>query len=230
MLISAADLHVRGTESIINGIEQAVSVLMKMGYKAIALSIDLSSVDAKLSSKLKVLKRISRSEKRISILYRVNVMGDDLKRVRDLLSKLGKCRTRHYIVGVRPLSKSVARNVVRDRRVSIVYFDPLHLLKFFDESQATLMRDNNVVLEIPFHMFVLNNVLELSIRALSKALRICLKKDCTIIVTSYASSIFELRSPYQLASLLSVVGVPLEMCLPFVSSRPMKIAEEKLGG
>lgn len=99
----------------------------------------------------------------------------------------------------------------------------------FDQSTATVARENNVTIGI-----TLKNILRatgmdkpLYLRSLNDLGKLIRRKNCNFIITSGAEDPLDMRSPRELASLAYLIGFNKEESLNSVSKNVQKIIENK---
>ena len=214
---SAVDLNIRLTKS--HYVNELIVGASRLGFKGIALSC--ASVEPKL---LRALVRDVGKQHGIDIAIRCDIQGRNPGEVKRALREL---RRAYDVVCVSPLNREVARLAARDSRVDLILFTPRLALKMFDKTQAKMMADNGVAVEIPFNLYLNVKSLELGLRALINIVRLSTRYGCMIVVSSYASKPSELRSPIELSSLIPAVGGGEELGVLSVSKYPSIILRRR---
>lgn len=147
----------------------------------------------------------------------------------DLLRAL-KLRYKFEITAVKCSTKSVARQAAKDRRIDILDFptDPaLRERIYFDSQEAILASGSLSALEInastilgggPFHRARLLATMRREV-AEARRLRV------PFILSTGAENLYGLKSPRDLASLLTLLDVDWKSSLDAVSEIPLRIVE-----
>ena len=147
-----------------------------------------------------------------------------------LLKALGNLRGRFEIIAVHCTTKDVSRQAAKDRRVDLLNFphaDPTKRRLYFDHQEAALACKSLCALEIDA-CSILNNDPVQKARALAtmqKETTLAIKLDVPIVVSSGATDRYGLRTPRDLASLLTLVDVDSDSILQAVSEIPVRIVE-----
>lgn len=188
--------------------DQIIDAAKQLGY---------SRIGSESKQKTKVLDQVSRID-----LHPVNQ--------NDLGKQLRKLRTKTEIITVHCKTKGVSRQVAHDNRVDFVRF-PLSRgkrVQYLDHRQAGLMKDTGVGYEVCVGDILVNDRFELlkRIGIIKKSLGLALKKDIPVVASSGATDILELRDPYGLASLVTLLGVDEEDALDMISCTPNRIIDE----
>ena len=93
--------------------------------------------------------------------------------------------------------------------------------------------ENNVAIEINFNEVLNSKNRSQSLSFLRRNIYLCNKYNAKIITTSGAKSIWEMRSPRELASLTNLLGLDIKSAIDSVSSVPEEIINtnrEKISG
>lgn len=219
------DLHVIYTNN--NTLEKVVRYEFKLGFKALAISLTLHDNENlnSLYSNLKTLKSIVKKKNLENVFYRINLVGSKSSWYRQMLKLV---RKDFHIVSARPLTIEALRFVGKNRRVDIIYNEPKELASFFDESQAKLMRTTGIVLELPFNIIWGADKPYKTFFTLRRVLRISMKNMVPIVSTSYARSIYDVKSPLQLISSLTILGIPYEYAKRTITTNPLSLIKRSL--
>jgi ribonuclease P/MRP protein subunit RPP1 len=148
----------------------------------------------------------------------------------ELGKQVRKLRYNVEVISVQCINKSVSRQAARDPRIDLLRF-PISGGKrdtYLDRQQAGLMRDSGVGYEVRICDLLVDNRFQLMKRigAIKKSLDIALKHDLPVVASSGARDVYGMRDPYGLASLLSLLGLDLEIGLNSISTVPNKIIIE----
>ncbi len=147
----------------------------------------------------------------------------------DLKKCLRKIRAKVDVVSVEPKTLDVARFSGRDKRIDTVFFNYNDLVNFYDESQAKLMSQNGIALEIPFkHLWHVGKFNYKMFFFLKRVIYYTLKFKVPLIVSSASSEIVDIKSPGQLTSLLEVLGLPEDYAKMAITSYPLAILKRNL--
>jgi len=148
----------------------------------------------------------------------------DPKNQNQLHKSLRSNRMRTEIIVVNCRNKSVARKAGQDRRVDLVTYPVSDKWKrnYLDRQQAGLMRDSGAGYLIDASKLLVTNayILKKNIEYLKRNLEIAVKKGIPIVASSFASEPLELRDPYGLAALLSLLDVDEDQALEMISTNP----------
>ena len=192
----------------------------ELGYRAVGVTLP-----QKLSpSEIEKIRKICR-EVDLDFIRRIDL---EPANTAELLRSLRLLRRKVEVISVRCISKSVARQAAKDRRVDILSFSSLNMRKrFFDSAEAELASKTSVSLE-----FDLAPLLYLQgyrrIRLLSKMRDeafIAKKYGVPIILSSGANKVNLLRKPEDYASLGYLFGLDLNDARKSFSDNPQEIIE-----
>jgi len=185
--------------------EPVVSAAKSLGYSAVGLDR-------------------SAEFKNIDVVKRVDL---DPKNPSQLSQALRRYRWKTEVITVNCITKAVARQVGRDRRVDLITFPFTMNWKknYLDRQQAGLMRDSGCGYLINVSELLVSdaNVLEKRIEFIKRNKDNAVKKGIPVVASSFASEPLELRDPYGLASLLSLIDVDEEHAYDMVSTMPYMI-------
>jgi ribonuclease P/MRP protein subunit RPP1 len=144
-----------------------------------------------------------------------------------LLTDLSRYRKMFDVIGVLCQSKLVARQAAKDHRVDLLNFPFNHKRCAFDSAEAELASRSNTALEIDTAQLVkakpqslLYNLIQVR-RAIENAKRY----DIPIVVSSGATSVYDIRSPRDLASLMQLINLSGEQALNSISKIPVSIVQ-----
>jgi len=148
----------------------------------------------------------------------------------DLKNQLRKNRWHFEIITVKCLTKAVARQAGRDRRVDLISFPLIDEWKrnHLDKQQANLMKASGCGYLIDLSLLLTDDpdILRKRILFLKRNIDNALKNNITIVASSCAKNALELRDPYGLVALLSLLNVKQENALEMISTAPWSLVEK----
>jgi len=215
------DLHLRFPKGDVGELKEMLRVSSELGYSTLAISFSLNMKEEIRQT------RIICSDLGIGLATRVDL---EPKTEGELLRAVKGLRYRFEIIAVKCLTKGVARQAAKDRRVDILNFptDPAQRERmYFDRQEAVLASGALAALEInastilgegPFNRARLLATMR---REITEARRM----GVPFILSSGAENLYGLRSPRDLASLLTLMDVDWESALDAVSEEPLKMVE-----
>jgi len=192
----------------------------ELGYKAIGISLPKNFSRSEIEKISKICNKAG-----LDLISRIDLEPSNTN---DLVRGLRLLRRKVEIISVRCISKSVARQAAKDRRVDLLSFSSLDMKKrFFNSAEAELASKADVSLE-----FDLTPLLYLHgyrrIRLISKLREeafIAKKYDVPIILSSGANNLGLLRKPEDYASLGYLFGLDLKDAKKAMSENPREIIE-----
>lgn len=204
--------------------------LSSLGYTGAAIAcnvidelIDERKIVEYFNFTTNLIREVRSKGVNIEVYHRLNIISSNIKFIKKMLRKFRRSFT---IISVNPCnSLNAARFAARDRRVDMIFFNLKVFSKFFDESQAKLMSSTGVFLEIPFNKLFRGKSLTLPFRVLRRALPIAKRYNVHIVLSSAAHSIFDIVSPLQLMSALTVLGIELDDVKSYLTLNPKFIIE-----
>jgi len=217
------DFHVNvGTLS--NG-AKVLKVLRKLGFKTVVLAYtttdsvcELRSLDKNVLEECKKLK--------LNAFVKANILSENRGHLKRCLRKI---RSKVDVVSISPKNLDIARFSGRDRRVDTVIFTYDELVRFYDDSQAKLMNQNGIALEIPFNrLWGKNKISYKTFFFLKRTLYYTVKFRVPIIISSGATKITEVKSPKQLTSLLEILGLPESYAKLSITTYPLAILKRNV--
>ena len=192
----------------------------ELGYKAVGVTLPQKFYRDEIEKISKICSEVG-----LDFISRIDLKPTNTT---ELLRSLRLLRRSVEIISVRCVSKSVARQAAKDRRVDVLSFSPVDMRRrFFDSAEAELASKAQVSLE-----FDLAPLLYLHgyrrIRLISK-LRdetlIAKKYSVPIILSSGANDPGLLRKPEDYASLGYLFGLDLDDAKKAMSENPRGIIE-----
>lgn len=217
------DLHVKSNISTGKSTpSQIARMASHLGFKAIALAdFNLKNLDV-----VDEIRQIFK-EYRLDLVVRANIDENTPKQLKQALRKL---RRKVEVIAVFCRNLNVARLAARDGRVDLICFSIKNWRKnFFDKSEALLALHGESILEVS-----LNPIIKAkshgeriqAIRIFSENIRIARHYNLPIIITSGASSIYEMRAPRELAALATLLGLTEFEARESLSDIPSKLVEK----
>jgi len=140
----------------------------------------------------------------------------------DLLRLLRRFRNNHDIVAAKCINTRVATVACRDRRVDIVYFDPMNKSARFSHPLANLLRG-----AVEFNLVSMLNKPE-ALPEVMKQCTIAREHNVSVAISSGCNHPELVRSPLQIHALASTMGLSEPQALAGVSSTPLAIIEHNL--
>ncbi len=141
----------------------------------------------------------------------------------DLLRNLRRHRNACEIIAVKCDSFSVSQVAVRDKRVDIVYFPKTERGNGF---RSRLARTCRAALEINISELMSNIDSPPILFGLRRDIETAVEASIPVVGSTGASKPLDLRSPRDIAAILSVIGLPLNSALDAVSAIPVSIVEK----
>jgi len=214
------DLHLRPNLEERVEIECIIKRAAELGYRAVGVSLP----QEKLQESAKEIRKIC-CEVGLDFISRIDL---EPRNSLELLRSLRFLRRRVEVIAVKCLSKSVARQAAKDRRVDILSFSPIDLRRrFFDSAEAELASKTQVSLEFDMAPLLylhgnqrINLLWKMRIETI-----IARKFDVPIVLSSGVSEAWLLRKPEDYASLGYLFGLDLENAKKAISENPKKIVE-----
>jgi len=191
---------------------EMLSEIRKLGFRRVVVS----SMD---KARLEEFKKLGES-------FGVEVYGKIVLVPEDrpaLLKDLRSRRGEYEVVSVICNNLEVALTSARDSRVDTVIFPPGKKFRI-DKGVAAVIKNS---IELPFRWLVDETTRREFIRLAFEVVNHLFGKT-SIIVSSSASRPLELRSPFELSSLLEVLGLDRNVALDSVSTIPGRIIETNL--
>ncbi|MEM1586068.1 MAG: RNase P subunit p30 family protein [Candidatus Bathyarchaeia archaeon] len=213
-----ADLHLRPPSDQIDEAKRLIKRASELGYSIIGLSLPLNG-------NREIIEALRKEFPDVDLVTRIDLSP---KNARDLLKLLGKVRWKFEIVSVECMTRDIALQAAKDRRVDLLFFAPEDSRKhFFGISEAKLASEKNAALEIN-----MSPILYLSgpsrinlLRVLRREVLIAMKYGVPIIISSGASNPYMLRRPEDYAFLVHLIDLDLNSAKEALSKNPKAIVE-----
>jgi RNase P/RNase MRP subunit p30 len=187
------------------------------GYCVVGLTVPTGLMRERVG----VLKRIFR-EAKVETALRIDLSSTS--RV-DLLRLLRRFRNSYDIVAVRCTNARVATVACRDRRVDVIYFDPLNRSVRFTHPLANLLRG---AVEFNLVSTLLKEPMAGTYTDLMKQCAIAREHNVSVATSSGSTQAEFVRTPLQMRALASAMGLTETQTLAGVSSTPLAIIERNL--
>jgi len=218
------DLHLCALIDDLEHVERMVDLSARLGYRIVGIPLP-PNVSQEVIRQIEKICNNARVEfaKRLDLMPRTS---------NELLNDLGRLRRKFEIVSVACISKSVARQAAKDRRVDLL--SPCLTFpckRFFDYAEAELASKKSAAFEIDMAS-ILSSTGFPRIRLLSslrKEIAIARKFDMPVTISSGASDENFLRSPQDYAALASLFDLPVSYALQALSDNPLSIVERNKG-
>ncbi len=215
-----ADLHLQPDLNEREQVQKLIRKASNLGYSLVGVSLHPKAKQHTIS----FLQRTCRNCG-IGLATRIDLEPKSSKR---LLRSLRQFRRKFELLAVNCLSKSVARQAAKDHRVDLLVFPSVNPReRFFDSAEARLASQGVAALEIDIGLLLGYSGFS-RIRLLShlrKEVAIAEKLGVPIVICSGAVDCFQLRGPYDSASLTMLFGMDTVSALKGVSIAPSAIVE-----
>jgi ribonuclease P/MRP protein subunit RPP1 len=214
------DLHLCAPINDLKQVERMVNLSAELGYNMVGIPLPPNISQ----ERIRQINEIC-SEVRVEFVTRVDLMP---KTSGELLNNLGNLRRKFEIVSVACVSKNVARQAAKDRRVDLL--SPCLTFpckRFFDYAEAELASKKMVSFEIDMAL-ILSSTGFPRIRLLSslrKEVAVARKFDIPITISSGASDENLLRSPHDYLALSTLFDLSESYALQVLSDNPLSIVE-----
>ena len=214
------DLHLCPVMQDIRQIEEMVRKSSGLGYHIVGMPL---SVDVKRDKILQLQKMCN--DAKIDFVTRTDLVP---KTPHELLSNLRRYRRRFEVISVTCVSKSVARQAAKDRRVDLLSFPVIGPRRpFFDHAEAELASRALSSLEIDMSSLLrLRGIPRVHLlSSLRKEVAIANKFHVPIIISSGATDPYLMRQPHDCASLTSLFNMNPSTALRAISEHPITVIE-----
>jgi len=143
----------------------------------------------------------------------------------ELLRSLRRFRNAYDVVGVKCVNARVATVASRDRRVDVVFFDPVMQNVRFNHSLARLLHG-------AFEVNLIASLLTLTdmgiLFRLRRAIAVAQEHKVKVVLSSGARNAEMVRAPLQLGAIASTLGLSETASVASVSSIPLSIIAENV--
>jgi len=143
----------------------------------------------------------------------------------ELLRSLRRFRNAYDVVGVKCVNARVATVASRDRRVDVVFFDPVMQNVRFNHSLARLLHGAVEVNLIASLLTLTDTGILFRLR---RAIAVAQEHNVKIVLSSGARNAEMVRAPLQLSAIASTLGLSETASVAGVSSIPLSIITENV--
>jgi RNase P/RNase MRP subunit p30 len=212
------DLHLRVPLNDFDLAEKMIRKASMLGYSGVGIPLPNNVSNDTISELRQLCINVG-----IDLVTRVSLVP---KSANELLSQLRRFRRRFELVSVACLSKPVARQAAKDRRVDLVSFPSSDFRKrFFDNAEAELAASALAALEID--MFPLISATSFERIHLFSNLRrevtIAKKLAVPVVISSGVVNEFSMRKPQDFAAVTYLFDMPITTALDCFSENPLTI-------
>lgn len=157
---------------------------------------------------------------------RLTIKAEKIPQVKQLLAKN---RQRALIIAVETNEPNVCKWAAHDHRVDLISIDPIHK-EVFDEGLANLLKIHHKPAELIYApLFNVNGTQRSKLlRNYYKIIDLILRKRIKLVISSGATSIFELRRKSEVVAIADQLGLPKDNALEAISETPVQIIQERL--
>jgi len=139
---------------------------------------------------------------------------------KDLLKLLRRFRNSYDLMAVKCNYQHVASAACRDSRVDLVYFDTQNPKVRFSHSLANQL---NGAVEFNLIADLALGIGQDAVSRVMKDLQIAKDHKVPIVVSSRSTSVYDVRSPMQLVSVATTLGLPAELSRDAITAVPRSI-------
>ena len=190
-------------------------ILRTAGYSAVALTIPTGLLPERVSSIRQIFQ-----DQGIDTALRID-LGSPSRT--ELLRSLRRFRNAYDVVAVKCANARVATVASRDRRVDVVFFDPLIRNVRFSHSLARLLHG---ALEINLIASILSSTDAGILSRLRKTIAVAQEHNVKVVLSSGARTAEMVRAPLQLSAIASTLGLGETTSTAAVSLIPASIITE----
>lgn len=219
-----ADLHLCAPIGNLDEVRSMVSKSSELGYGLVGIPLPTGIGEDRIRQLQMVCDNAN-----MDLVTRIDLIP---RTSRELLRDLRRFRRRFEIVSVLSISKAVARQAAKDRRVDLLSFSVTNLrTRFFDYAEAELASSALSCLEIDIvPLFSLAGFQRVRlISRLREEAAIARKFNVPIIISSGASNEYLLRGPHDCAALASLFDLTIPFSLHALSENPVAVVERNRG-
>ena len=211
------DLHLQAQLSDFGSVERMITKAALLGYSGVGVPLPNNVSDVTVSR----LRQLC-IDSRIDLATRIDLVP---KSANELLSVLRRYRRRFELIAVSCLSKTVARQAAKDRRVDLISFPTLNFRnRYFDGAEAELASSALTSFEIDISLLLSATSFE-RIRLLANLRRetaIASKFSVPVVISSGAKTESLMRKPEDSAALAYLFDMS-SAALKAVSENPFSI-------
>lgn len=212
------DLHLRVPLDDLDLAERMIKKASMLGYSGVGIPLPAHASYETVSKLHHLCDAVG-----VDFVTRMDLVP---KNVNELLSQLRRLRRKFEIISVACLSKTVARQAAKDRRVDLVSFPSVDFKKrFFDVAEAELAANALASFEVDLFPVLSASSFE-RVRLLSclrREVALAEKFSVPVVVSSCATDEFSMRTPRNFAAVGFLFDMPLPMALDALSANPWTI-------
>jgi RNase P/RNase MRP subunit p30 len=214
------DLHLCAPFRNVEQLRKMVTKSFELGYRSVGIplppNVELDEVER--------LRKIC-SEAGLDLVCRVDIIP---KSTNELLASLRRLRRKFEVVSVLCMSKPVARQAAKDRRVDVLSFSVVKQRnKFFDSAEAELASESSSSLEIDMSALLsLEGFLRIRlISSLRREVAIAKSFRVPVVISSGATNEYLLRGPHDYSALAMLFDMDSSFAFSALSEVPWSIVE-----
>ena len=212
---SYLDLHIIPKVDDAQSYERMANLLSKVQYSTVGLTVPTGLLRERVDSLRQAFEQHG-----ISTALRVDL--SPTSRI-ELLRLLRKFRNQYDLVAVNCLNQRVALVACRDRRVDMVFFNPTSRNLQFTHTFARLLGG---AIEFNLVSDVVEQAGSFVFSRIRRAMMIAQEHGAMIVLSSGARNRQMVRSPIEISSLSTSLGLTQEEAIRGVSSAPSSIVSE----
>lgn len=190
-------------------------ILRTAGYSAVGLTIPTGLLPERVNSIRQIFQ-----DQGIDTALRID-LGSPSRT--ELLRSLRRFRNTYDVVAVKCANARVATVASRDRRVDVVFFDPLIRNVRFSHSLARLLHG---ALEINLIASILSSTDSGILSRLRKTIAVAQEHNVKVVLSSGARTAEMVRAPLQLSAIASTLGLGETASTAAVSLIPASVITE----
>jgi len=200
-----------------NSTRRLAQVLSLAGYTDVGLTIPTGL----MRDRVKQLSRIFR-EQGVDPATRIDLNSTSRA---ELLRFLRRFRSSYDVVSVKCANSNVATVACRDRRVDVVFFDPMNPKVRFNHSLANVLRG---AFELNLSSILLSKNNDLILLRMAKEASIGRQHGTNVILSSGCASPSMVRSPSQVASVALMLGLSADQSRLGLTELPFSLIERNI--
>lgn len=200
-----------------NSTRRLAQVLTLAGYTDVGLTIPTGL----MRDRVKQLSRIFR-EQGVEPATRIDLNSTNRA---ELLRFLRRFRSSYDVVSVKCANSNVATVACRDRRVDVIFFDPMNPKVRFNHSLANVLRG---AFELNLSSILLRKNNDLILLRMAKEASIARQHGTNVVLSSGCASPSMVRSPSQVASVALMLGLSADQSRLGLTEVPFSLIERNM--
>lgn len=214
------DLHLKPSVKDLDQVKKMIGRSSELGYRLVGITLPSNVTQNKVRQLQSICKDAG-----IDLVTRVDLTSKTPPR---LLNELRHLRRRFEVISVVCLSKAVARQAAKDRRVDLLSFPAMSpRQRFFNHAEAELASKALSALEVDMASLLsskgFSRVPLLS--SLRKEVAIAKKFGVPVTISSGATNEYLMRRPHDYAALAALFSMAASLALRALSETPLTIVE-----